>query len=130
MIRGPLIAVLVLTSGVALATPPVTNEEALEFHKDGHCSMVEPGTGIQSRADGRGWILSSLPGKHRIYAIGGTVRLQVSGDTLDMDVGRPYQIIVTPATAVVQWCPQFAPSGREQCGPVPTSFLYPAITVR
>jgi hypothetical protein len=131
MMARALIALLLLAPCVARAAlPPVTDAEALEFHASGHCSMMDPGTGIQSRADGRGWILSSLPGKHRIYAIGGTVVLQAGGDSLDMDVGRPYKITVTPATAQVQWCPQFAPQGRDSCGPVPQSFLYPAVTVK
>jgi hypothetical protein len=101
---------------VALALAPVTQEEALAFHTAGLCKMAEPGLGI-TRKDGKGWIVSSLPGEHVIRT--GSVSL-----VLDMTPGQPYRI-QAPGGAV-EWCPRFVPPGRDACGPVPPAFLYDA----
>lgn len=114
--------VLSLLAGPALALPPVTQDEATRFHEAGLCAIAAPGKGI-TRADGDGWIVSSLPGPHRLYAEGG----QVSKPHIDFTPGKPVKINVSPVDAVLQWCPAFKPAGRDDCGPVPRGFLYDAV---
>lgn len=104
----------------AAAEPPVTQAEALAFHAGGRCSMMEPGHGL-SRPDGRGWIVSSLPGEH-------VIRNGSTSTLLDMTPGRAYPI--KAPGGVVEWCPRFVPPGRTACGPVPPAFLYDAVTVQ
>lgn len=116
--------VLALFCAPAAALAPVTQEEALAFHSKGLCMMMEPGRGI-TRADGDGWIVSSLPGPHRVFVENGRIVWR-SGEMFDMVPGKPYAIHVEPQGARVTWCPQFAPPGREACGPVPPAFLYDA----
>lgn len=121
---------LVLASFPALATPPVTQAEAVAYHTSGQCQMIEPGSGL--RADGQGWIVSMFPGKHLVYAKGGAVST-LDGKVamfFDMDAGRPYRIKVSPPDAPVFWCVPYAQRGRDRCGAVPAAFLYEAKTVR
>jgi hypothetical protein len=106
---------------VALALAPVTQEEALAFHEKGLCSISEPGTGLR-RPDGDGWIVSPLPGKHGLRVAGGTVTPAL----IDFAPGRAYRLRVLPAGAPVEWCPAFKPSGRDECGPVPSVLLWDA----
>jgi hypothetical protein len=105
---------------VALALAPITQEEALQYHASGRCAMVEPGHGI-TRPDGRGWITSSLPGKHVIKT--GHMSL-----VLDIIPGKAYRIVAPGGE--LEWCPEFVPPGRAACGPVPSAFLWDAITIR
>jgi hypothetical protein len=105
---------------LTLALPPVTQEEAVDFHLKGLCQMAQPGQGI-TRADGEGWIASSLPGKHIID----TGR---STEVLDLTPGKPVGIKVKPGFQVT-WCPLYKPAGRTACGPVPRAFLYNATKV-
>jgi hypothetical protein len=105
-----------VAAGAALALPPVTQEEAVAFHTNALCQMKEPGKGI-TRPDGRGYIVSSLPGKHRLFVNGTLLEI-------DMTPGRPYAIFAPGGN--VAWCPRFVPPGREACGAVPQAFLYDA----
>jgi hypothetical protein len=120
--------VLALTCPAALALPPVTQEEALAFHKAGLCQMEEPGQGLH-RPDGDGYVVTSLPGVHRFFTThpGGRVTVNRSRMGLaDMAPGFGVPIHVEPAGAEVQWCVQFRPPGHDECGPVPKAFLYDA----
>jgi hypothetical protein len=110
-----MVVVLMLPLLVALALPPVTQEEALAFHIKVRCMGGEIGRGI-TRPDGKGWIVSSLPGKHVILT--GTQSV-----VLDITPGKAYRIT---ASGPVEWCPEFVPPGRAACGPVPAAFLYDA----
>jgi len=114
-------AVLALACGSVAAMPPITQEEAERFHKDGLCSIKEPGQGL-TRADGDGWITSSLPGKHRLYVVAGTV----TPTELDITPGLTKRVRVLPPGAPLEWCPAFHPPGRDACGPVPSAFLWDA----
>jgi hypothetical protein len=112
---------LLLACVLAWAAPPVTQEDALAFHKDGLCSIGQPGTGLH-RKDGDGWIVSPLPGKHELRVEGGNV----SPAVIDMTPGWGYRIHVEPQGATVEWCPAFKPAGRDACGPVPSALLWDA----
>jgi hypothetical protein len=115
-----------LTLALAAALlPPVTQTEAVDFHVRGLCQMGQPGKGI-TRKDGEGWIASSLPGPHRIYAVKGQATVAgAKAGVVDLVPGKPVPIVVTPGAEVV-WCPQFRPANRAACGPVPPAFLYNA----
>lgn len=120
-------ALLLAVAGSA-ALPPVTQAEAVDFHVKGLCQMSQPGKGI-TRKDGEGWIASSLPGPHRIYAETGKVTVAgAKGGVIDLVPGKPVPIVVSPGTSVV-WCPKFRPAGRAECGPVPPAFLYNATRI-
>jgi hypothetical protein len=115
--------VLALASSAAFAAPPVTSAEALQFHEKTLCGPSgKPGTGLR-RADGHGWVISPLPGKHEFYAEGG----EVSPAVIDMTPSEAYKIRVLPKGAKVQWCPVEARlAGRDRCGPVPDELLWDA----
>ena len=115
------VVVMLVMAGSAYAVPPITQAEALAYHASGACSMMEPGTGL--RKDGQGWIVSPFPGPHRVI-YGHSERV------IDMDAGRAYRLAVTPPDAEVQWCVPGKIAGREPCGLVPQSLLWPAVTVR
>ena len=121
---------LALLAGPALALPPVTQQEAIEFHEKGLCQMEAPGKGL-TRADGDGWIVSPFPGLNRIYDANGSkvsVNKQAWG-LVDMTPGLAALIHVSPG-AQVWWCPQYHIAGRDDCGPVPPAFLYDARKVK
>lgn len=111
----------------AALLPPVTQEEAVDFHLKGKCEMAQPGQGI-TRADGRGWIATMLPGAHRVWAVGGAVAIKGAPmGVLNIEPGRAAEITVRPSTALVMWKPLEARvSGRASEGPVPPAFLYDA----
>lgn len=112
----------------ATLLPPVTQAEAVDFHVRGLCQMGQPGKGI-TRKDGEGWIASSLPGPHRVYAVNGKVTVSGARDSvIDLVPGKPVPIAVSPGATVV-WCPRFRPANRAECGPVPPAFLYNATRV-
>jgi hypothetical protein len=115
-------------AAAAALLPPVTQTEAVDFHVKGLCQMSQPGKGI-TRKDGEGWLASSLPGPHRIYAATGTVKVTGAKDgVIDLVPGKPVPIVVSPGANVV-WCPKFRPNGRAACGPVPPAFLYNATRI-
>jgi len=116
-------AALALAAASAPARPPVpTDAEAQQAHAKGACGQLGPGTGLR---DGKGWVVSMMPGKHEFRVRGGgqvyltTARVK---STLDFDIGRLYYISVedAPADAVLEW----RILGSEW-GPVSKYFLYP-----
>ena len=114
---------LILVSLSAPARPPVPSDaEAQQAHAKGACGQLGPGTGLR---DGKGWVVSMMPGKHEFRVRGGgqvyltTARVK---STLDFDIGRLYYISVEDAApnAVLEW----RILGSEW-GPVSKYFLYP-----
>ena len=120
---GATLAALVLLSSAAPVRPPVPSDaEAQQAHAKGACGQLGPGTGLR---DGKGWVVSMMPGKHEFRVRGGgTVYLTTARikSTLDFDVGRLYYIAVegAPADAVLEW----RILGSDW-GPVSKYFLYP-----
>ena len=98
----------------ALSLPPVTEEEAIQFHAQGRCVMTAPGKGLTGK---RGWIGAYYPGRLKITG----ATFDGGNDAVDAVPGRVYYI---EATGPVSWCPQFIIPGREACGAVPKAFLY------
>src|SRR4051812_34024762 len=88
--------VLALLCGAANAVdalrPAPNDAEAQQAHATGQCGTLGPGTGLG--ADGRGWVVSMLPGPHEFRVVGGgTVAVTVARKTkIDFDAGRPYYI--------------------------------------
>jgi hypothetical protein len=103
---------------LALALPPVTQAEGVLFHQKTLCGPSgQAGKGL-NRRDGKGWIISPIPGKHIID----------TGDmtyVLDMTPGVAYSIVAPGGK--VQWCPKFSTVMRNACGPVPPSLLWDAV---
>jgi hypothetical protein len=112
-----------LTAAHVFALAPVPSDaEAQRAHAQGSCGSLGPGTGLG--ADGRGWVVSMLPGRHEFRMVGGgkvgvTILKQT---TVDLDVGRPYYITVegAPAQGHLQW-----KVPGSDWGPVSKLFLYP-----
>ena len=100
----------------------LSDAEAQQAHAKGACGQLGPGTGLR---DGKGWVVSMMPGKHEFRVRGGgqvyltTARVK---STLDFDIGRLYYISVeaAPPNAVLEW----RILGSEW-GPVSKYFLYP-----
>jgi len=123
---GVLFAALALVSSAASSRPPVPSDaEAQQAHAKGACGQLGPGSGLR---DGKGWVVSMMPGKHEFRVRGGgqvyltTARVK---STLDFDIGRVYYISVedAPPDAVLEW----RILGSEW-GPVSKYFLYPPTT--
>jgi hypothetical protein len=115
-----LLLVLLAVEAHALAPAP-TDQEAQRAHAQGSCGKLGPGTGLK---DGKGWVVSMMPGKHEFRVRGGgQVYLTVARKAvLDFDVGRPYYIVVEGAApgAVLEW-----KIPGSDWGPVSKYFLYP-----
>ena len=115
-------ALLVLASAAMARSPVPTDAEAQQAHAKGACGQLGPGSGLK---DGRGWVVSMMPGKHEFRVRGGgdvyltTARVK---STLDFDIGRLYYISVegAPKDAVLEW----RILGSDW-GPVSKYFLYP-----
>ncbi|MEP7097941.1 MAG: hypothetical protein ABI748_09790 [Dokdonella sp.] len=105
--------------GVAVAETP--DERAQSKHAQGTCGSFGPGTGLR---EGKGWIVSMLPGRHEVRVVGGgSVYLTVAKSTsMDFDVGRPYYIVLegTGPGSFLEWK---TPGGSWSA--VPEKFLYP-----
>jgi hypothetical protein len=123
---GSTFAVLAVASSSVPARPPVpTDAEAQQAHAKGACGQLGPGSGLR---DGKGWVVSMMPGKHEFRVRGGgqvyltTARVK---SALDFDIGRLYYISVedAPRDAVLEW----RILGSEW-GPVSKYFLYPPTT--
>jgi hypothetical protein len=121
---GAAFAALALACAAAPARPPVPSDaEAQQAHAKGACGQLGPGTGLR---DGKGWVVSMMPGKHEFRVRGGgevyltTARVK---STLDFDIGRLYYISIEGARpdAVLEW----RILGSDW-GPVSKYFLYPA----
>lgn len=121
------VSVLALALACAMpvhaAAPSSADWKAQGDHQAGRCGTLGPGTGL---LDGKGWVVSMLPGKHEFRMKGGgavyltTARLGVG----DFDVGRPYYIVIEGAApgAVLEW----KMLGRDW-QPVGRTFLYPPV---
>ena len=98
-----------------------SDQEAQRAHAQGSCGKLGPGSGLK---DGKGWIVSMLPGKHQFRVRGGgKVYLTVARQSVvDFDVGRPYYIVIEDAApgAVLEW-----KIPGSDWGPVSKYFLYP-----
>jgi len=115
------IVVLVLsacTQGADLRPAP-TDAQAQEAHATGQCGSLGPGTGLA--ADGRGWVVSMLPGRHEFRVVGGgTVVVSAAKVTeLDFDAGRLYYLVKTGSGRLEWKVP------GSDWGPVSKLFLYP-----
>jgi hypothetical protein len=117
-----LILLLALACGPAAARGAPTDAEAQQAHANGSCGSLGPGTGLG--ADGRGWIVSMLPGPHEFrMAGGGTVGITVAKKArIDFDAGRLYYVVIdgSPANGVLEW-----KVPGSDWGPVSKLFLYP-----
>ena len=121
-LAGVLFGALVLVSSAAAGPPVPSDVEAQRAHAQGACGQLGPGTGLR---DGKGWVVSMMPGKHEFRVRGGgqvyltTARVK---STLDFDIGRLYYISVegAPPDVVLEW----RILGSEW-GPVSKYFLYP-----
>ncbi len=115
---------LVLSTAAATAsalTAVPSDREAQQAHAQGACGRLGPGSGLK---DGKGWIVSMLPGRHEFRVKGGgkAVLTVARLSTLDFDVGRPYYIVIEDALpgAVLEW-----KIPGSEWGPVSKYFLYP-----
>src|SRR3954464_5089079 len=104
-LAGAVSGALILVASAAFARSPVpTDAEAQQAHAKGACGQLGPGTGLR---DGKGWIVSMMPGKHQVRVRGGQVYLTTARvkSTLDFDIGRLYYISIegAPADAVLEW---------------------------
>lgn len=74
---------------------------------------------------GKGWIVSMLPGKHefRVSGEGRAFLTAARASTWDFDPGRPYYIVLEGTTpqSVLQW----KEPGAGEWAIVPRTFLYP-----
>lgn len=112
---------LFILASLGVAAAETTDEQAQSRHAQGTCGSLGPGTGLR---EGKGWIVSMLPGRHEVRVLGGgSVYLTVAKSTsMDFDVGRPYYIVVEGAgpRSILEW----KMTGRGWSA-VPVTFLYP-----
>ena len=118
----PLFFLLLVFAANALALGPVpSDEEAQRAHARGSCGSLGPGSGLK---DGKGWVVSMLPGRHEFRVRGGgSVYLTVARlGAMDFDAGRPYYIVIEGAKpdAVLEW-----KIPGSDWGAVSKYFLYP-----
>lgn len=106
----------------AVEGQPTTNAvRAQSAHAQGTCGSLGPGTGL---VQGKGWIVSMLPGTHELRIVGGgevfltAARLR----SWSFDAGRPYYISIEGSgpRATLEW----KVPGKGWAA-VPTTFLYP-----
>lgn len=114
-------ALLLFSMKASALTQVPSDQEAQRAHSQGSCGKMGPGTGLK---DGKGWVVSMLPGKHEFRVRGGgRVYLTVARSAVvDFDVGRPYYIVIEGAApgAVLEW-----KILGSAWGPVSRYFLYP-----
>lgn len=94
---------LCCTSSSFATGPTLSDAQAQQAHAKGSCGSLGPGTGLSS--DGRGWIVSMIPGRHEFRMTdGGSVGVTVQGlSQLDLDAGRPYYIVIKGKASALQW---------------------------
>lgn len=109
-----------VSSTTRCAEPP-TQDQLQRAHAAGSCGSLGPGTGLR---DGKGWIVSMLPGRHEVRIRGqGAVYLTVAKMTaMDFDAGRPYYIVADGLrpNSVIEW-----KVPGKGWAPVGKTFLYP-----
>ncbi len=114
---------LLLPLAAQSAAPPLAavGADAQRAHASGTCGTLGPGTGL---TDGRGWVVSMLPGRHEFRMRGaGTVYVTTARLTAhDFDAGRPYYLVIEGATpqSVLEW-----KTPASNWAPIPSTFLYP-----
>jgi hypothetical protein len=113
---------LIVVASVAMARSPVPGDvEAQQAHAKGACGQLGPGSGLR---DGKGWVVSMMPGKHEFRVRGGVVYLTTAKvkSTLEFDIGRLYYISVEGASPddVLEWRIM-----GSDWAPVSKYFLYP-----
>jgi hypothetical protein len=116
-------AALSATTVPAFALTPAPNDaQAQKLHAQGSCGTLGPGSGLS--ANGKGWVVSMMPGPHEFRVRGaGTVYVTVARQTkVDFDIGRPYYIVVEGAKpdSVLEW-----KIPGSDWGPISKYFLYP-----
>ena len=103
------------------AAPSTVSDEAQRVHARGSCGSLGPGTGL---VEGKGWIVSMMPGKHVVRVRGGGDVFLTAARTkeLEFDSGRPYYVVVDRATpaSVLEW-----KVPGKAWAPVERAFLYP-----
>ncbi|MDB5541829.1 MAG: hypothetical protein JWQ89_3556 [Devosia sp.] len=104
----------------AQAARAPSDQEAQDAHANGSCGSLGPGTGLSD--NGKGWIVSMLPGPHEFRMVpGGSVEITVAKyQKLDFDAGRAYFIVIKGPVSRLQW----KVPGRDW-GSVSKLFLYP-----
>ena len=121
--RTAFVVLFALASTAVMARLPVPSDaEAQQAHAKGACGRLGPGSGLR---DGKGWVVSMMPGKHEFRVRGGgdvyltTARVK---STMEFDIGRLYYISIegAPKDAVLEW----RILGSDW-GPVSKYFLYP-----
>ena len=121
MRKFALVLSLVLANGPLAQAASPADWNAQEAHRQGSCGSLGPGTGLR---DGKGWVVSMLPGRHEFRMRGGgTVYVTVAKKTVvDFDAGRPYYIVTenAPPGATLEW-----KVPGSDWGPVSKYFLYP-----
>jgi len=119
--RFGLVVTCLLAASCMAATSLPERDAAQRAHARGSCGSLGPGTGL---VDGKGWIVSMMPGRHALRVRGGgEAYLTVARmKEADFDAGRPYYIAMegTSAGSVLEW----KVPGREW-SPVAPVFLYP-----
>lgn len=114
--RAYLLAIALLCGPAFALAPAPSDADAQQAHAKGQCGSLGPGTGLG--ADGKGWIVSMLPGTHEFRGAVVTVAKQTS---VSMDAGRPYYITATGGP--LEW----KVPGSEW-GPISKLFLYPPVS--
>ena len=126
LVVGACLGLLGMTGLHAVARGPIpTHAEDQQAHGKGACGRLGPGSGLR---DGKGWVVSMMPGKHEFRVRGGgdvyltTAKLAA---TMDFDVGRLYYIAIERATpgSVLEWRIL-----NSDWAPVSKYFLYPPAT--
>ena len=97
------------------------DEGTQQQHAQGTCGSLGPGTGLR---DGRGWIVSMLPGHREVSASGGGAACLTAAriSSIDFDAGRPYYMVIEglQARSTLEW-----KVPGQGWSPVLTPFLYP-----
>ena len=119
--RAMVVAFWLVTAAAAAAPGAPIGQGAQSAHAAGTCGSLGPGTGLRN---GRGWIVSMLPGRHEFRMSGrGSAFLTVARLTsIDFDAGRPYYIVLEDAVpgSELEWK---TPGGHWSR--VDKAFLYP-----
>ena len=118
-------ATLLTSCLMAVAVQATPNAQigqgAQRAHTAGTCGTLGPGTGLR---DGKGWIVSMLPGRHDFRMSGRGIAYLTAARlaSIDFDAGRPYYIVLEDSApgSELEWK---TPGG--QWSRVDKTFLYP-----
>ena len=97
--RALVLAFLLASTGAWGLAPAPTDAQAQLAHSRGSCGSWGPGTGLGP--DGRGWIVSMLPGRHEFRVVGeGTAGVTYQHlMVMDFNAGQPYEFTMVSAPA-------------------------------